>query len=46
LPEVQKEHLHPLDAQKEEAKPAFPTPPVSGVTATPTPADFFSKEKP
>lgn len=46
LPEVQKEHLHPLDAQHEEANNAFPTPSVSGATATPTPADFFSKEKP
>ena len=44
MPEVQKEHLHPLDAHAEEAKPAFPTPPVSGASATP--ANFFPKDKP
>ncbi|MGI8431597.1 MAG: hypothetical protein ACR2MW_04805 [Chthoniobacterales bacterium] len=46
MPEVQKEHLHPLDAHHEEAHPEFPTPPVSGASATPTPADFFPKPTP
>ncbi len=44
MPEVQREHLHPLDAHAEEAKPAFPTPPVSGASATP--ANFFPPDKP
>lgn len=44
MPEVQREHLHPLDAPAEEAKPAFPTPPVSGASATP--ANFFPPDKP
>jgi hypothetical protein len=46
MPEVQQEHLHPLDAGKAEANPAFPTPQTSGATATPKPADFFPKDKP
>ena len=41
MPEVQREHLHPLQPGMEEAKPAFPAPPVS-----PTPANFFPNEKP
>ena len=44
MPEVQKEHLHPLDTATEEARPAFPTPTISGASATP--ANFFPKEKP
>jgi hypothetical protein len=44
LPEVQQEHLHPLDAHAEQARPAFPTPPVTGATATP--ANFFPPAKP
>lgn len=45
MPEVQREHLHPLDQHAKEAKPAFPTPPVSG-GASATPANFFPKDKP
>ncbi|HXA08876.1 MAG TPA: hypothetical protein VNW28_02770 [Chthoniobacterales bacterium] len=41
LPELQREHLHPLAAQAEEAQP--PAPPAS---SSPTPADFFPKQQP
>jgi hypothetical protein len=40
LPELQKEHLHPLDPGK-EAQPAEPAARVS-----PTPADFFPNQRP
>ncbi len=43
LPELQKEHLHPLEATEEEPIRAFPTPPAA---ASPTPADFFPKQQP
>jgi hypothetical protein len=42
-PELQKEHLHPLHAETERPGSAVPTPAAS---ATPTPANFFEKEKP
>jgi hypothetical protein len=41
LPELQREHLHPLTGQAEEAQP--PAPPAS---SSPTPADFFPKQQP
>ncbi len=43
LPELQKEHLHPLEAAAEEPiRPAVPQPPL----ASPTPANFFPNQKP
>jgi hypothetical protein len=41
MPELQKEHLHPLAPKGEEVDPAVPTPPVSS-----SPADFFPKQQP
>jgi hypothetical protein len=40
FPELQKEHLHPLEAAKEEAAPAVAEPPAR----TATPANFFPKQ--
>jgi hypothetical protein len=42
LPELQREHLHPLEAAAEEPESALPKPP----TASPTPANFFPKQEP
>ncbi|MGI8957531.1 MAG: hypothetical protein ACR2II_11555 [Chthoniobacterales bacterium] len=42
LPELQKEHLHPLEAAAEEPIHAVPTPPL----VSPTPANFFPKQQP
>ena len=42
LPELQKEHLHPLEAASEEPERALPKPPLS----SPTPANFFPKQQP
>ena len=42
LPEVQREHLHPLDSAVAETKAGEPTPP----STSPTPANFFPNEKP
>ncbi|MBA3650949.1 MAG: hypothetical protein H0W66_05590 [Chthoniobacterales bacterium] len=43
LPELQKEHLHPLEmAAEEPIRSAVPTPPL----ASPTPANFFPKQQP
>jgi hypothetical protein len=43
LPELQKEHLKPLDEAGQEAqRPAIPKPELS----SPTPADFFPKQQP
>jgi hypothetical protein len=39
MPELQKEHLHPLAPKGEEVDPGAPTPSVSS-----TPADFFPKQ--
>jgi hypothetical protein len=41
MPELQKEHLHPLAPKGEEVDPGVPTPPVSS-----SPADFFPKQQP
>ena len=41
LPELQREHLHPLANAGQEAQTAEPAPPVA-----PTPADFFPPQKP
>jgi len=40
FPELQKEHLHPLEAAEEEAAPAAVEPPAR----TATPANFFPKQ--
>ena len=43
LPELQKEHLHPLEAAAEEpVRAALPNPPL----ASPTPANFFPNQQP
>ncbi len=42
LPELQREHLHPLEAAAEEPAQARPASPL----ASPTPADFFPKPTP
>ncbi|MEO8439989.1 MAG: hypothetical protein ABI540_07175 [Spartobacteria bacterium] len=43
LPELQKEHMHPLEAAEETPiHAAVPTPPL----ASPTPANFFPKQQP
>jgi hypothetical protein len=42
LPEVQREHLHPLETAAEEPESALSNPP----TASPTPANFFPKQEP
>lgn len=43
LPELQKEHLHPLEAAAEEpVRAAVPSPPL----ASPTPANFFPNQQP
>jgi hypothetical protein len=42
LPELQREHLHPLEAAAEEPIHALPKPP----TSSPTPANFFPKQQP
>jgi hypothetical protein len=42
LPELQKEHLHPLERAAEEPVRALPAAPVS----SPTPANFFPKQQP
>lgn len=42
-PELQKEHLHPLQAEAERAAVAVPQPASS---ATATPANFFQKDTP
>ena len=44
MPELQKEHLHPLEAAAEEPTRAYPTPQTN--SASPTPADFFPKQQP
>ena len=41
MPELQKEHLHPLAPKGEEVDPGVPTPPVSS-----SPTDFFPKQQP
>ncbi|MBA3830413.1 MAG: hypothetical protein H0X34_00675 [Chthoniobacterales bacterium] len=41
LPELQREHFHPLQPGREEVKAAIPTPPLS-----PTPANFFPGQTP
>ena len=40
LPDVQREHLHPLEAAKDEPKAAI------APTVSPTPANFFPNDKP
>ncbi|MEP7248592.1 MAG: hypothetical protein ABI787_02305 [Spartobacteria bacterium] len=40
LPELQKDHLHPLEAPAGEQESAIPAPP----TSSPTPANFFPKQ--
>jgi hypothetical protein len=42
LPELQKEHLHPLEAVAEEPIHALPASPA----VSPTPANFFPKQQP
>ncbi|MEO5754907.1 MAG: hypothetical protein ABIR38_09390 [Chthoniobacterales bacterium] len=42
LPELQKEHLHPLEASAEEPIRAIPTSPLPSST----PANFFPKQQP
>ena len=44
MPELQKEHLHPLEAAANEPARANPTPQTN--SASPTPADFFPKQPP
>ncbi len=39
LPELQKEHFHPLETASDEENAGAPNPPL----ASPTPAHFFSK---
>jgi len=41
MPELQKEHLHPLAPKGEEVDPGVPTPPVSS-----SPANFFPTQQP
>jgi hypothetical protein len=41
MPELQKEHLHPLAPKEERVDPGVPTPPVSS-----SPTDFFPKQQP
>ena len=41
LPELQREHLHPLTSEAEEAHPAEPA-----AQASPTPANFFPNQQP
>jgi hypothetical protein len=43
LPELQAEHTNPLDPAAKEAEHGNPVPEGRG---SPTPADFFPKEKP
>ncbi|HET7512405.1 MAG TPA: hypothetical protein VFJ88_06545 [Chthoniobacterales bacterium] len=43
LPELQREHLNPLEAATEEPTRAYPKPEVAG---SPTPAEFFPKQQP
>jgi hypothetical protein len=43
IPELQREHLHPLELAAEEPDHAAVPHPAP---ATPTPADFFPKEEP
>jgi hypothetical protein len=42
MPELQREHLHPLEAAAEGPDRALPHPPA----VSPTPADFFPKQQP
>jgi hypothetical protein len=42
MPELQKEHLHPLDPAEEEPAHA----PPAGAAVSATPADFFPKQQP
>ncbi|HEY1770882.1 MAG TPA: hypothetical protein VGG02_11585 [Chthoniobacterales bacterium] len=42
LPELQREHLHPLETAAAEKKVLEPT----GPSVSPTPANFFPKSKP
>jgi hypothetical protein len=43
LPDVQREHLHPLDSAKDEPRAAEA---AGAPTVSPTPANFFPNEKP
>jgi hypothetical protein len=43
LPELQREHFHPIQDPAGESLRALPTPPT---TASPTPANFFPKQQP
>jgi len=42
MPELQSEHLHPLEGAAEEGKTAVLAPPA----VSPTPANFFPNQKP
>jgi len=42
LPELQREHLHPLEPAAEEPVRGYPTPHTA---ISPTPANFFPKEQ-
>jgi hypothetical protein len=42
MPELQREHLHPLQASREESVHAYPRPEATG---SPTPAEFFPKQQ-
>jgi hypothetical protein len=42
MPELQREHLHPLTPDAAETKAVEPTPP----SVSPTPANFFPKQQP
>jgi hypothetical protein len=43
LPEVQREHLHPIQDPTGESMRGLPTPPTA---VSPTPANFFPKQQP